>query len=66
MFRHKTVFIWLLIATITFTGVFLNRDLLKNVNAGETDHYKRIKTFTETLSLIKSNYVEEVDEKDLV
>lgn len=66
MFRHKTVFIWLLIATITFTGVFLNRGLLKNVNAGETEHYKRIKTFTETLSLIKSNYVEEVDEKDLV
>ncbi|GBE04234.1 carboxy-terminal processing protease CtpB precursor [bacterium BMS3Abin09] len=66
MFRHKTVFIWLLIATITFTGVFLNRNLLKNVNAGETDHYERIKTFTETLSLIKTNYVEEVDEKDLV
>ena len=66
MFRHKTVFIFILIATISFTGVFLNRNLLENVNAGENDHYKRIKTFAETLSLVKKNYVEEVDEKDLV
>ena len=66
MFRHKTVFIWILIATVTFTGVFLNRSLLENVNAGESEHYQRIKTFAETLSLVKKNYVEEVDEKDLV
>ena len=66
MLRHKNVFIWLLIATITFTGVFLNRDLLENVNAEENEHYKTIKTFAETLSLVQKNYVEEVDEKDLV
>ncbi len=66
MFRHKTVFIWILIATITFTWVFLNRNFLENVNAGENAHYQRIKTFAETLSLVKKNYVEEVDEKDLV
>ncbi len=66
MFKHKTVFIWLLIVTVTFTGVFLNRNLLENVNAGENEHYQRIKTFAETLSLVKKNYVEEVDEKDLV
>jgi carboxyl-terminal processing protease len=66
MFRHKTIFIWILIATVTFTGIFLNRNLLENVNAGESEHYQRIKTFAETLSLVKKNYVEEVDEKDLV
>ena len=66
MFRHKTVFIWILIATITFTGVFLNKNLLVNVDAKENEHYTRIKTFAETLSLVKKNYVEEVDEKDLV
>ncbi len=66
MFRHKTIFIWILIATVTFAGVFLNRNLLENVNAGESEHYQRIKTFAETLSLVKKNYVEEVDEKDLV
>lgn len=66
MFRHKTFFIWILIATLTFTGVFLNRNLLENVNAGESEHYQRIKTFAETLSLVKKNYVEEVEEKDLV
>ena len=55
-----------MIATITFTGVFLNRDLIQNVDAGENEHYKTLKTFAETLSLVKKNYVEEVDEKDLV
>ncbi len=66
MFKHKTVFIWLLIVTVTFTGVFLNRNLLENVNAGENEHYQRIKTFADTLSLVKRHYVEEVDAKGLV
>jgi len=66
MFKYKTVFLWILIAMITFTGVFLNRNLLENVDAGENEHYQRIKTFAETLSLVTKNYVEEVDEKDLV
>jgi carboxyl-terminal processing protease len=66
MFRHKTALIWILIVAVTFTGVFLNLHLLENVDAEESDHYKRIKTFAETLSLVKKNYVEEVDEKELV
>ncbi len=39
---------------------------LDSVNAEEGQNYKRIKSFAETLSLVKKNYVEEVEEKDLV
>ena len=38
MFKHKTVYIWILIATMTFTGVFLNKNLLENVDARENEH----------------------------
>ncbi|UCE71093.1 MAG: S41 family peptidase [Nitrospiraceae bacterium] len=65
MTKIKTAFLLLLV--IATAGLFLtNWDLLKNVGAEEDDHYTRIKTFAETLSLVKKNYVEEVDEQDLV
>jgi carboxyl-terminal processing protease len=57
----------MLITAIVFTGIMLNKwILLENVSAQEDYHYKRIKTFAESLTLIKKNYVEEVVEKDLV
>jgi carboxyl-terminal processing protease len=66
MFRRNSFFIILIVA-IAFTGVIFNRwTLLKNVNAGEYHHYTQIKTFAESLTLVKKNYVEEVDEKELV
>jgi len=39
---------------------------LGKVDAGENEHYAKIKTFTETLSIIKQNYVEDIDEKELI
>lgn len=67
MFRRKTTFIWILISATVFTVVLLGKwSLLENVAAGENTHYKTIKTFTESLSLVRQNYVEEVDEKELV
>ncbi len=67
MFSRKTVFIWILIIAIAVTGIILNQwSLSNNVDASENEHYKRIKTFAESLSLIKKNYVEEVNEEDLV
>ncbi len=67
MFRNKTAFILLLISTVIFSVMLLSKsDLLKSVNAEEGQNYKRIKSFAETLSLVKKNYVEEVEEKDLV
>jgi carboxyl-terminal processing protease len=57
----------MLITTIACAGMLIGKwSFLENVNAGEHSHYTRIKTFTESLSLVKKNYVEEVDEKDLV
>jgi len=43
-----------------------NLGLLTNVEADDNFHYSRIKTFAESLSLVKKNYVEEVEEEKLV
>jgi len=67
MFRNKTAFILLLMSTLIFSVMLLSKSsLLDSVNAEEGQNYKRIKSFAETLSLVKKNYVEEVEEKDLV
>lgn len=67
MFSRKSAFIFLLITAITLSGVWINKwNLLETVDAREDFHYQRIKTFAESLSLVKKNYVEEVDEKDLL
>jgi hypothetical protein len=64
MFSRKTAFIWILIIGISCAGFFFsNWSLLENVNAGEQSHYTRLKTFAESLSLVKKNYVEDVEEK---
>ena len=67
MFSRKTSVIFILIIIIASTGFLITKwSLLENVNAGENSHYTRIKTFAESLTLVKKNYVEEVDEKELV
>jgi len=67
MFRHKRALVLFFIAVIAVSGFLIGKeDLLEKVSAGEDEHYAKIKTFAETLSIIKQNYVEEVNEKDLV
>jgi len=67
MFRHKAAFILFLVTVLAVTGLLIDKEsLLGKVSSGESEHYAKIKTFTETLSIIKQNYVEEVDEKDLI
>lgn len=67
MFSRKTVVVWILIVAVSCAGIFLSKwSLLESVNADDNSHYTRIKTFTESLSLVKKNYVEEVEEKELV
>lgn len=67
MFRHKAVFILFLLTFLAVTGLLIDKEsLLGKVSSGESEHYSKIKTFTETLSIIKQNYVEEIDEKDLI
>jgi carboxyl-terminal processing protease len=67
MFRSKIVSVLTIIVLIS-SFFILNEKLnfLENVDARESGHYTQIKTFAETLSLVKKNYVEEVTEKDLV
>ncbi len=66
MFRTKTV-ILLLVFSIVFTVALLSRwNLSESVNAKENGHYARIKTFVEAITLIKKNYVEEVNDKDMI
>jgi carboxyl-terminal processing protease len=67
MLKRKTSYILLFLAVTAFSVFLLSKwSLLENVDAREDQHYKRIKTFAESLSLVKKNYVEEVKEKDLV
>ncbi len=67
MFRRKSTYIWVLLIIAAFTMALSdNWSMLESVGAQESSHYKRMKTFTESLALVKKSYVEEVDEKDLV
>lgn len=67
MFRSKKTFVWMSVIVIAFAGFLLGKGmLLEKVDAGEDVHYARLKTFAETLSIVKQNYVEEVDDKELV
>ncbi len=65
---NKRKFIILaLITVVAFAGLMVSKwSLIETVSAYENEHYDRIKTFAEALSLIKNNYVEEVEDKDLL
>ncbi len=67
MFRHKTALILYFVAILAITGLLVDKEiLLGKVSDGDSEHYSKIKTFTETLSIIKQNYVEEIDDKELI
>jgi len=58
---------WLLIAAvffIAFTGVLVGRWSVESVNA--QSGYEELRIFTEVITLIKKNYVDEVKTKDLI
>jgi carboxyl-terminal processing protease len=61
----KILLIWFLIVFVSSAGVFLSKWGVDSVDAGG-DAYKELKIFTEVLSLVERNYVEEVEIKDLV
>ncbi|MBF0456816.1 MAG: S41 family peptidase [Nitrospirae bacterium] len=47
------------------SGVLIGKWAVRSVSA-ESDTYQELKLFTEVISIIKSNYVEEVKSKDLI
>ena len=66
MITKKKVLITLaLVFTIAASGIVVGRWSVGLVNA-EVEGYESIKIFTEALSIVKKNYVEEIKTKDLV
>jgi len=65
IFRQKTVIVWMAVILIALSGVLIGRLSIKSVSA-DGEPYEDIKIFAEILSLVKKNYVDEVDNKDLV
>lgn len=61
----KIVSIWFLIVLILSAAVTVGKHGIEHVDA-ESVAYKELKTFTEVLRIVESNYVEEIEIKDLV
>ncbi|MBI3378360.1 MAG: S41 family peptidase [Nitrospirae bacterium] len=65
MKKKRFVLTWIIILTVALSGVFIGRMSIGSMRA-EGEGYEYLKVFTEVLSLVKKNYVEEVTTKDLV
>lgn len=65
MKNKRLILTWVIILAIALSGVFIGRLSIGSMRA-EGESYEYLKVFTEVLSLVKKNYVEEVKTKDLV
>lgn len=65
MRKKRLILIWVLILATTVSGILIGRLSVGSVLA-EGEGYEDLKIFTEVLSIVKKNYVEEVKIKDLV
>jgi carboxyl-terminal processing protease len=65
MTHKKVILIAFLILTVASAGIFIGRWTINAIGA-EVEGYEELKVFTEALSLIRKNYVEDVKPKDLV
>lgn len=63
--RMKILITWALILTVAAAGIIVGRWSVDLVNA-EVEGYENIKVFTEALSIVRKNYVEDVKTKDLI
>ncbi len=63
--RRNVLIAWALVLTVAAAGIIVGRWSVGLVSA-EVEGYENIKVFTEALSIIKKNYVEDVKVKDLV
>lgn len=63
--RRNVLIVWALVLTVAAAGIIVGRWSVGLVSA-EVEGYENIKVFTEALSIIKKNYVEDVKVKDLV
>lgn len=63
--KKQTFLVFFLVLAVATTGIVLGRLSVTAVSA-EGEGYEELKTFTEVLSMVKKNYVEDVKSKDLV
>src|SRR5574342_670704 len=64
MEKHGTPLVLLLVGIAV--GIFLAGHWVPNVSAVSRQDYESLEAFTNILSIVKKNYVEEVDTKNLV
>ena len=65
MKKKRFILTWIIILTVALGGVFIGRLSIGSMRA-EGEGYEYLKVFTEVISLVKKNYVEEVKIKDLI
>jgi carboxyl-terminal processing protease len=63
--KKQIFLVFFLVLAVATTGIVLGRMSVTAVSA-EGEGYEELKTFTEVLSMVKKNYVEDVKSKDLV
>jgi len=67
MFRNKTALILFFVSLLALTVLLADKDIiLGKISDGDSEHYSKLKTFTEIISIIKQNYVEPVNDKELI
>lgn len=65
MSKQKLVLIAVLVFSVVSAGIFVGRWATTSVGA-EVEGYEELKTFSEAFSLVRKNYVENANPKDLV
>lgn len=63
--KRKLILVWVLVLAVATTGILIGRWSIGSVSA-EGEVYENLKVFTEALSIVKKNYVEDVKTKDIV
>jgi len=64
--RSKSFWALTLLLALAVTSAIIGLRFTGDAGAGSAEEYKELRLFTEVLSAIKHNYVEEVETKDLV
>ena len=64
--KSKTLWALTLLLALMASLALIETRFTNNAGADSSDDYKELQVFTEVLSAVKRNYVEEVDTKDLV
>jgi carboxyl-terminal processing protease len=63
--KRKIILILILIFVVASTGILIGRWSVNSAGA-EGEGYEELKVFTEALSIVRKNYVEDVKPKDLI